>query len=157
MEKESFDVLHYGKCFHKLSNILKRLCDENLAKQNITYSQLKVLVFISKNGGEKGVLQSDMEKEFGIRKSSVTSILQNMEKNGLIKRISDPADGRIKKVFLSESGKILDDDLKNYINNIESEIDKDFSDEEKVSFKIMLSKALSNLEKLEYAERKNIQ
>jgi len=50
------------------------------------------------------VFQRDIEQQFSIGRSAVTSILQQMEKNGLIRRVSVEHDARLKKVELTEKG-----------------------------------------------------
>ena len=51
---------------------------------------------------EKDIFQKDIEKTFGIRRSTVTVMLKTMEKNGLITRGSVPYDSRLKKITPSK-------------------------------------------------------
>ena len=50
------------------------------------------------------VFQRDIEREFSITRSTVTNILQLMEKKGYIERQSVPQDARLKQLILTEQG-----------------------------------------------------
>ena len=50
------------------------------------------------------VFQRDIEREFSITRSTVTNILQLMEKKGYIERRSVPRDARLKQLILTEQG-----------------------------------------------------
>ena len=53
---------------------------------------------------DKEVFQRDIQEQFSIRRSTVTGILQLMEKNGLITRSSVERDARLKKLELTPPG-----------------------------------------------------
>lgn len=48
--------------------------------------------------------QRDIEREFSITRSTVTNILQLMERKGYIERQSVPQDARLKRLILTEEG-----------------------------------------------------
>ena len=132
----------------RLAKTIKYLADDNLAKHNITLEQVKIIRFIHSQSMLSSVYQKDIETEFGIRRSSVTSILQNIEKNGLITREGDISDARIKKVLLTEKGTMLSQLLKDYIYNLEAVIVSGMTTEEKDLFLHLLKRALNNAEEL---------
>ena len=51
---------------------------------------------------EEQVFQRDIEREFSITRSTVTNILQLMERKGYIQRQSVPQDARLKQLVLTE-------------------------------------------------------
>ena len=51
---------------------------------------------------EEQVFQRDIEREFSITRSTVTNILQLMERKGYIERQSVPQDARLKRLILTE-------------------------------------------------------
>lgn len=154
MEKEKAkDVLRgefrFGRELQKIANRFRRLADENLNQEGITVSQLRVLAYVSSRGKEGKVYQRDLEEDFGIRRSSVTGLLQNMEKSGILKRTSCPEDARIREISLTEKGVVLDERLKEYITNLEEELLSGFSPEEKDILRSLLSRLSENMEKAE--------
>ena len=50
------------------------------------------------------VFQRDIERDFSITRSTVTNILQLMERKGYIERRSVPQDARLKQLVLTEEG-----------------------------------------------------
>lgn len=53
---------------------------------------------------EQSVFQRDIEREFSITRSTVTNILQLMERKGYIERQSVPQDARLKRLVLTAEG-----------------------------------------------------
>ena len=53
---------------------------------------------------DEQVFQRDIEREFSITRSTVTNILQLMERKGYIQRQSVPQDARLKQLVLTEEG-----------------------------------------------------
>lgn len=139
----------FGKEVQNISNRFRRLADENLQKEEITISQLRVIAFISKKGKNGTVYQKELEDHLCVRRSSVTSLLQNMEKNGILTRGGSEKDARIKTLILTEKGKKLDEKLIYYINTLEENLMDGFSPEEKEVLQGYLLRMVENLESIE--------
>ena len=71
-----------------------------------------------------------METELHIAKSTVTSILQAMERSGYITREGVAHDARLKKILLTEEGKKLYRDSEEYIRGVEKRIRGDIPQED---------------------------
>ena len=138
----------FGREVQNVANRFRRLGDENLQKEGITISQLRVIIYISQHG-DGPVFQKDLEEHFDIRRSSVTGLLQNMEKSGLLVRSGSEKDARVKIVSLTEKGRKLDEKLKNYVYGLESELMKGFTPEEKELLQSFLLRMLENLDIVE--------
>ncbi|GGC90466.1 MarR family winged helix-turn-helix transcriptional regulator [Enterococcus wangshanyuanii] len=115
-----------------VSNELNRKVAEILKEDGEPSSgiQMRILNFIHrKNCEPQAVYQKDVEQEFDIRRSTVSGIIQRMEKRGLIERHSCKEDNRLKAIFLTAAGeqKVKEniDKLENFddrlINNIPTE------------------------------------
>lgn len=92
------------------------------------------------NNQDKDIFQKNLEREFSISRSSVTNILQLMEKKGYIKRVSVENDARLKKIVLTDEGKSTKSSIDKTIISIEHEIDSVFSPEEKQTFLFLIRK-----------------
>lgn len=95
-----------GHIIH-LSRSIERVCDEASRVTGVTGSQARLLVFLSIVSGEQDVFQKDIEEEFGVRPSSVTGLLQALERQGFIRRESVSRDARLKKIVLTEKAREL--------------------------------------------------
>ena len=134
--------------FRDIGHKLKRLGDVNLEEKGITFSQLRVLGYLMRHG-EEGALQRDLEEAFGIRRSSVTAILQNMEKADLVRRDSVSGDARKKRIRVTEKGKQLDGELRAYMDSLEEELTAVYTPEELVLLSEWTERLLYKLKTME--------
>ena len=93
-----------GLTVKRIANLFKREVDKAIADSGIeelTGMQSFVIRYLVRNG-EKDVFQKDIEKEFAVRRSTATAMLQLLEKNGYIIRVTSPNDARLKKIVLTD-------------------------------------------------------
>lgn len=136
------------KKINTLSNKIKREIDKKLSKYGITFIQARFILFISKSQGD--IYQKDLLNHFEIRKSSITSILQLMERDGLIVRESNNSDYRFKKIILTDKALSLSNVIRSIIYDFENQVLSTFSADEKKLLLMFLSKtdlAIENLSK----------
>ncbi len=133
-----------GRLIGIISNKLKRSADENLVNENMTIEQLQVLKMIYLKEGE--VPQKEIEKEFGVRRSTVTSAMQILEKKGFIERFPDPRDSRAKLVRLTPSGKEKNEKLICFIVERDKKLLKSITKEEADTLMALLLKLLENID-----------
>ena len=132
-----------GKLLQIAANRFRKLANDNLLLHGITFEQLKILVHIARAG--RSVPQAGLQEIFEVRRSSMTAILQNMEKKGLLKRETAPGDARVKTVTLTDKGVLLDRELHSSIQSLDADLVKGFSKEEKECFRALLIRASENL------------
>jgi len=53
---------------------------------------------------EDGLKMIDLGRQAGLEPSTMTGLLDRMERDGLVERRADPADRRVLKIFLTEKG-----------------------------------------------------
>lgn len=97
---QEFNVGHE---IRKLSHVIKRAICSVPPKDNmykIKPFHMEVIMFIADT--TLPVYQKDVEKEFDLRKTTVSLGLDSMEKEGLIKRISSDNDARLKQIVLTD-------------------------------------------------------
>ncbi len=136
----------YGHYIQKLAKNIKYLADENLIAHKVTFEQVKILKFLNGYTQENPANQKDIEVIFELKRSSVTSILQNMERSGLVRRSGDVIDGRVKRVWQTEKGRELSLLLKDYIVKLENVIVSGMTEEEQSTFKELLKRSIQNIE-----------
>ena len=138
---------HIGKELNIISNKIRRRIDNEVAKYGITGVQGKIIGFVYCESKKRDVFQKDIEEDLKIRSSSVTSVLQLMEKNGYIKRESVCTDARLKKIVLTEKGDEIRLIVQNLIDEMENEVSKSITEgEREFLFYILdkLSKTISD-------------
>lgn len=96
---------HIGFQIRTLSNLISRKINQMVSEdeETLTAHQSWVLNYLTLNQ-DQDIMQRDIEKNFSIRRSTASHMLQLMEKNGYIQRISAPDDARMKKLIITEKG-----------------------------------------------------
>lgn len=122
--------IHIGKKIIILSAKIRRKLDNETSKYGITGVQGRILGFIKHNSEKRDIFQKDIEEELDVRRSSVTSVLQLMEKNGIIERVSVSKDARLKKLVLTEKGMEIQRNVHNRILELDKSLRDELSDEE---------------------------
>lgn len=131
----------------KVSNLIKRHAEEIINKNhhyNLTSRHIILAKYLHENQ-EKDIFQKDIEEEFCIRRSTVTAILNLMEKNGMIKRECVDFDARLKKIVLTERAKSIHSKIISEMKSMEGIVLKDIDDEELKKFSEVLDKILKNI------------
>lgn len=144
---------HIGKRLSNVSNHLRRYIDNRISEYGVTHMQSMIIYFLVRKGDEP-VYQKDIECEFGIRRSSVTTILQLMEKNGFITRCSDEKDARLKRIHLTSEGYTAHLRVRDIIHEAENELCRTITDEQKKELFSLLDNLDGCLTSLENNERK---
>ena len=110
-----------------------------------------IIGYLARNR-ERDVYQRDIEAKFGISRSTVTNILQCMEKNGYIKREAVPSDARLKKLTLTEKGEATDVILQKAIAQNEERFNSLLSEDERDEFLKLTHKLRAGLEMISKGE-----
>ncbi len=131
-----------GHLINVISNSIKRLADENLVNENVTVEQVKVMAMIHRNGGT--VSQKEIELAFGVRRSTVTSAMQILEKKGYIERMPNPEDSRSKLVTLTESGQEKNRKLRSFMETLEKNLTTALTKDEQETLRTLLLKVHNN-------------
>lgn len=130
-----------------LSHLVKRTVDQvAFAEQDDhpTGVQGWILGYLYENQGRE-IFQRDIQEHFSIRRSTVTGILQLMERNGLITRSSVERDARLKKLELTPRGVELHERVERSIRQVEDRLSQCLTPEEKDTFLTICEKIRAHL------------
>lgn len=95
------------------------------------------------------VYQKDIESFLRIRRSSVSSLLKKLETGGLLMRVPVPEDARLKRLFLTEQGRSLVEEIEGLHARIEQYISSILTQEEVESLNSILEKIARGMDGLE--------
>jgi DNA-binding MarR family transcriptional regulator len=95
---------------------------------------------------DKEIFQKDLEARFSVRRSTMTSILQLMEKNGLIVKEDVPTDKRLKKLILTPLAVEKQKKMALCIDELDKKIKSGISEEELNAFFAVAEKISANLD-----------
>lgn len=128
-----------------ISNKIRQSFYASFLDNEITDTQALILHFLALTTPRRDVFQRDIEAEFSIRRSSVTSVLSGLEKKGYIRRESVLEDARLKKLVLTDKADQLAERINELIHNINNTLLKDISREDIMYLDVLLKKISNNL------------
>ncbi len=134
---------------HTVFNQIRRLTEAhmNMAEaERITPMQGRVIRHIKRHA-EQEVYQRDLEREFCIRRSTASAILQTMERSGLLLRKPVAHDARLKALVLTPKAEAHDDLFRSALDRVEAIISQGISTEEMDAFFAVMNKFKENLQK----------
>lgn len=137
-----------GKWINRVSHQLKRqmLCESRRQGQDdLTNMQKHILHFILLETMHRDLFQKDLEKEFKVRRSTATGILQLLEKKGYLYRETVEQDARMKRIVPTEKALKLRGQLLENIRRREAQVRKGISEEDMKVFVRVLEKISFNL------------
>ncbi len=119
----------------KLNDICLVSLNRKLNKLDLTINQANFLVVINT---EKTLPQSYISQLLNIHGGSVTKALKRLEEKGFVEIHPNPENKSKNIVSITDKGRIVTQEFNKTINEIEDEIFKDYTQNEKEKLKIML-------------------
>ena len=99
------------------------------------------------------ITQKELATETGLAKNTITVMLEKMEKNDLIRRITDENDKRKSLVILTDHAKSLKKSFDEISDEMLKKVYKGFSEEEIDKYEEYLHRIIRNLEEKEESDR----
>lgn len=119
------------RLFYKL-NVAQRLLlkyadKESRQKLDVSITQTGAIFYLMKNDG---CLFKDLSKVLMQNKSAITTLVERMEKNGLIIKKKSETDGRASNIFLTDKGRNISQNALSLMAEFNHGILDKFSNEE---------------------------
>lgn len=141
------DTREVGHEIKVVSNLMRRKLQqvpEFDTWTNMTDNQGWIIKYLYDHRDED-VFQRDLETAFSVRRSTVTGMIQLMEKKGLVVREAVESDARLKKIVLTEKAIDLQHNVEETIKRFEAALTQGISQEERDQFFQIMSKIKENL------------
>lgn len=140
------DLLHYqvGRLQNLISEMVECCDDRKLYESkrfDLPYAELKCLLLFK---GERYLTVKQIAAHLDVAKSRITKLINNLEMKGLVERVTDPQDARMKLISLTNYGHRLMEEVNIFQRDLHRQILLQFSEEER-------KKVLSNVELLRAA------
>lgn len=94
---------------------------------------------------EEGITQSRLAEALCVDASTVTKTLARLQRDGIVERRPDRADGRISRVYLTEHGRALVRPVLEIWTETDRRLAKNLSEPERLLLHRLLQQVLSNL------------
>lgn len=97
-----------GFLVHETARAITVAYGSMMAHLGLTRPQVRVLVWVDH---EPGITQTELCDRMNASPMSVTGLLDRMEGKRLVKRVEDPADRRVKRIYLTDGALALKPDM----------------------------------------------
>jgi DNA-binding MarR family transcriptional regulator len=129
--------------------LLAQVCKSHRNKAGELLAEVDLYVgqemFLAELWQEDGLSQSEIVDNLLVKPATVTRMLDRMEKSGLVERRKDLDDQRVSRVFLTEKGHSLHNEVEVVWQRLEDISLANFSLEERVLFRRLLLQLVENL------------
>ena len=126
-----------------LGRLVKRIADQNHRTIGLTSSQLSTLILLVRDGSAN---QKKIEEELNLTRASVSEMMDNLEKLGLVMREKDSSDARVRNIVITDEGKKKLEEARAFSASIETSLQSVISEEERTSFITICNKLKNVLE-----------
>lgn len=134
-------IRRVGNLIVRYQNELCREC----GVEDVTMMHGWIIGYLQHNS-HRDVYQRDIERDFSITRSTVTNILQLMEKKGYIRRESVDHDARLKRLVVTEAGAEIHDRILGIFHQTDAHLESLLTAEENTELLRILEKLRTQLE-----------
>ena len=127
-----------GRLLRIASNQMIHQFDRFGVSYGLTSMQMSIIDYLAHSEGTPRI-QHDIELEFNVRRSTMTLILQRMEKASLVRRKPAVSDGRQKVVVLTKKSKALATEIEQYMTAQNSRVTETFGEKRVAEFQEILN------------------
>lgn len=141
---------HIARELHRLDKCIGRhFCKYKCASESpdeITGTNMRIIRFLESNQ-ENDIYQKDVEKEFGITRSTASRVLVLMEEKGLVKRTGVDHDARLKKLILTEKSQKMGQRMRQIGEETDEKLLEGFAEAEKEQLFSFIDRMMENISK----------
>ena len=134
---------HLGHSFKKLHFLMEQAINQRLTELDLTTAQGHAIGYLRR--AKEPPCARDIETVYGLSHATVSGILSRMESKGFIALRPDPADRRIKRIYLLEKGHACSQEIARHIRDTEQSMAEGFSPQELTLLRSFLKRAIGNL------------
>lgn len=122
----------------KLNDEMNKRANADLERQNLTFSQMHVLIYLYRSDKEEIPLK-ELERRFHVAQATMAGIVKRLEAKKFVSGRIDPDDKRVKLVSLTSSGREFMKENRKEMEEHDAYLVKDLSDEEQQEMKRLLT------------------
>lgn len=138
---------YVSRKLHSLSNLIMRYFDNSPIKKSldqVTGTNGWIIGYLADHD-DRVIYQKDLEKEFGITRSTASKVINRMEQKGLIRRECVAEDARLRKLTLTPEAWDIFHKMEVDQTNLERKLMKGFSEEETEKLRGYIDRMYENM------------
>ena len=94
---------------------------------------------------QEGLTHSELAERLHVQPATITKMIQRMERAGFLERRSDPEDQRVSRVYLTDAGRSIRNEVQRVWRTLEDETFAGFTLEERVLLRRFFLQMRENL------------
>jgi DNA-binding MarR family transcriptional regulator len=102
---------------------------------------------------EDGLKLIELGRRAGLEPSTMTGLIDRMERDDLVKRVPDPDDRRVLNIFLTDAGCAIEDTMARAVDRVMAQVLSGIGDDDVTHLKDTLRKVLANLHEENFDEQ----
>ncbi len=134
----------FGLLFKKINDRLYQRANNELAKNDLTLTQMRVLHYLFRQEKQTASMK-EMERKFEVAQATMAGIISRLEAKQFVDGYQDPKDRRVKMVRLSGKGLSFLDEHHHTMEARDNELVIGFSGKEKEELYGYLQRIYTNL------------
>ena len=134
----------FGYCDHQVHKLMGRM----LKRYDVSPMQCRTLMFL--HDAEGSVNQKTLERHLMIKPSTVNGIVDRLEEKEMLRRTTSKTDGRCRILELTDQGMQFYDNFTAVVRQVNTRLERDFTDEEKKLLLSLLMRVARNLAEEEF-------
>ena len=145
--KKQGHIQEVGRLLGMIHNGVHRHCEKDSVlreAEGMTGKNGWIIGFLHHNR-DRRIYQKDLEKAFNVTRSTASKVLTLMEKKGFIERRAVKEDARLKEIVLTERAEKLADRMEEQRLQMEKDLTRGFTEEEKAQLVSYLNRILENV------------
>ena len=136
-----------GFLIHKIDNRIKTRIDNQLKKNDLTFSQSQLLHHLEKHEGMLN--QKELQKIMNVSHPTIVGLVQRLETNGFVRTETDPSDRRNKIVYTTEAAQKFKEELMKRRKKSNKKMLEGISAEDLETARKVLNRMLDNINAME--------
>ena len=137
---------HIGFQVKMLSKLIKKRVDGTIGDGGVLLTGMqRWLVHYLFVHPDEELFQKDIEKKFGMGRSSATELLQSLEEAGMITRTPLERDARLKKISLTDAAIAQQKRVERVLLDVEKRLVKGFTPQESKELRVLLERCIRNM------------
>jgi len=142
---EQEDIRTIEFYIRNIAHALSYVNDQELSRYDITNQQGRLLGAIYYNFSNRAVNRKFLQEKMGLNGSSVTSLLNSLEKKGYIIRSTNKEDSRALMIKVTPKGEKIVKEVTTYLHNTEEAMISEMTENEVAMFRRLLKKSYDKI------------
>lgn len=134
-----------GFLIHETAHAITLAYGTRMAPLGLTRPQARVLLWVDYS---PGITQAELCTRIGNTPMAMTGLLDRMESKNLVKRVEDPSDRRVKRIYLTDGALKLKPDMERVTAALRSEVRQGLTPEDIGTASRVLKTMKANLQQI---------